>query len=105
MRSDLAGCARPAVFLDQTSVLDLFLSGFRSEFGTETALLALVDYLCLQLDKDNASLLIQLDLSAASDTVIYVVWWISCNQFELKGTALHWFDSFLVSRKQRRQVK
>lgn len=49
------------VFLDKTSALNSFPSGFRLGFGTQTALVALVDYLWLHLDKVGSALLILLD--------------------------------------------
>lgn len=52
-------------FLDYSFAFDPFQSSFRSAYGTEMALVALVYDLCLETDKGNASLLILQNLSAA----------------------------------------
>ena len=56
-------------FLEETSALDPFQSGFRSGHGAEMALVALTDDLRCQLDLGDSALLILLDLSAAFDIV------------------------------------
>ena len=61
--------------LDETDFLDLFQSGFRLGFGTETALVTLYDDLCRERDRGNVTLLILLDLSAAM--VSFWIGWLS----------------------------
>lgn len=46
------------VYLDGTSPLDSFKSGFSPGFGTQIALVALMDGLSFQMDRGNALLLI-----------------------------------------------
>lgn len=48
---------------------DPFWSGFRPEFGTDTALFALMKELHWESDRERASLLIFLDLSVAFNTI------------------------------------
>ena len=55
-------------FLEETSALDPFQSGFRPGHGTETALVALLDDFRRHLDQGGSALLILLDLSAAFNT-------------------------------------
>ncbi|KAF7246131.1 Transmembrane protein 68 [Varanus komodoensis] len=55
--------------LDETDYLDPFQSGFRPEYSSESALVALYDDLCRERDRGSASLLVLLDLSAAFDTI------------------------------------
>lgn len=56
-------------FLDETNHLDLFHSGFRPHYGTETPLVTLKVDLNWEMDKGNATLLILLDLSVTFDTI------------------------------------
>ena len=56
-------------FLEVTSALDPFQSGFRPGHRVETALVALMDDLRRHLDQGGSALLILLDLFAAFDTV------------------------------------
>ena len=56
-------------FLEETSALYPFQSGFRPGHRTETALVALMDDLRRHLDQGGSALLILLDLSAVFDTV------------------------------------
>ena len=58
-------------FLEETSALDPFQSGFRAGHRVETALVALTDDLRRQLDLGSSALLILLDLTAAFDIVDY----------------------------------
>ena len=55
--------------LDETNTLDPFQSGFRPRYGTETAVVALMDDLMREADGGNMSLLVLLDISAAFDTI------------------------------------
>lgn len=55
-------------FLAETDYMDLFQSSFRPSFGREAALVALMDALCLEKDRESAALLILLDLSTAFET-------------------------------------
>lgn len=57
------------VFMDETSALDLFQSGFGLGFRIKTVLDFLADNLTLHLDKGMLVLLIILDLSVAFSTV------------------------------------
>ncbi|KAF7243701.1 Pleckstrin-likey domain-containing family M member 3 [Varanus komodoensis] len=55
--------------LDETDYLDPFQSGFRPGYGTESALVALYNDLCMERNRGSASLLLLLDLSAAFNTI------------------------------------
>ena len=56
-------------FLEETSALDPFQSGFRPGCGVETALVALMNDLRRHLDRGGSEFLMLLDLTAAFDTV------------------------------------
>lgn len=78
-------------FLDETSALDPFQSGFR----TETMLTALVDDFQLQLDQNSYVLNILLDLSAVFDTTNHLVLVSHLALLGIWGRALNWFSSLL----------
>ena len=82
-------------FLEETSALDLFQSGFRPGHGVETALVALMEDLRRHLDQGGSALLILLDLSAAFDTVDHEL--LACRLVTagIQGTVLKWLVSFL----------
>lgn len=54
--------------------LDPFQSGFSPVYGTEIALVTLVDNLCWELDR-SVTLLFLLDLSMAFNTINHVSFW------------------------------
>ena len=87
--------------LEEADYLDPFQSGFRPGFGTETALVALVDDLRRGMDRGSASLLVLLDLSAAFDTIDHGVLLGRLAELGLGGTVLQWFRSFLADRSQK----
>ena len=82
-------------FLDETDYLDPFQSGFSPGYGTETALVALVEDLRRELDRGSVSLLVLLDLSAAFDTINHGILLGSRAGMGLGGTVLQWLHSFL----------
>ena len=77
-------------------------SSYRHHHSTETALLKVQNDILLKMDKQEVTLLILLDLSAAFDTIDHgTMLQIPENDFGITDTALCWLSSFLVSRKQR----
>ena len=87
-------------FLEETSALDPFQSGFRPGHGVETALVALVDDLRRHLDQGGSALLILLDLSASFDTVDLERLACRLATAGIQGMALKWLISFLQDRTQ-----
>lgn len=75
--------------------LDPFQSGFWPGFGTETALVALYDYLCWERDRANVFLLTLLDLSVAFNAINHCILLERLSELSFCGTALQWFQSFL----------
>ena len=73
--------------------------GCKKFHSTETLLIKIVDNLLMACDKNLASVVILLDLSAAFDTVDHKKL-LHLLQFEygIRGVALKWFKSFLIGR-------
>jgi hypothetical protein len=73
--------------------------GCKSNHSTEALLIKIVDQLLIQGDKGYASILLLLDLIAAFDTVDHKkmldILHFDCG---ITGTALRWFESFLIDR-------
>ncbi|KAF7250919.1 Tetraspanin-7 [Varanus komodoensis] len=86
---------------DETDYQDPFQSGFRPGYGTESALVTLYDDLCRGRDRGSASLLVLLDLSAASDAINHGILLDRLSGLGVGGTAWQWFCSYLAGRFQK----
>lgn len=87
--------------LDANDLCNVFQSAYRAGHSTETALLRVVNDLLLAMDQNKVSLLLLLDLSAAFDTVDHQILLSRLqNTFGIQSTALQWFRSYLLDRKQ-----
>ncbi len=87
-----------SAFLTQNNLLDNNQSGFRSGHLTETTLLSVVEALRLARAASKSSLLILLDLSAASDTVNHQILLSTLLGKGISGTSLQWFESCISNR-------
>ena len=80
-------------------------SAYRSCHSTETALVRVQNDILRTLDQGGAAILVLLDLSAAFDTIDHS---ILLSRMEsvlgVKGSALQWFKSYLLGRKQRIKI-
>ena len=73
--------------------------GYMQFHSTETLMLRLVNDVLIGFDSNNATIVLLLDLSAAFDTVdTGKLLDILNKEIGVTGTALKWFQSFLVSR-------
>ena len=80
-------------------------SAYRACHSTETALVRVQNDILRTLDQGGAAILVLLDLSAAFDTIDHS---ILLSRMEsvlgVKGSALQWFKSYLLGRKQRIKI-
>ena len=76
-------------------------SAYRACHSTETALVRVQSDILRTFDQGGAAILVLLDLSAAFDTIDHS---ILLSRMEsvlgVKGSALQWFKSYLLGRKQ-----
>ena len=79
--------------------------GYKKHHSSETLLLEIVDDTLIGFDKNSATVMILLDMSAAFDTVdLHKLLKILEHKIGLRGTVLNWFKSFLLDRKQKVKV-
>ena len=79
--------------------------GYKKGHCTESLLLKITNDLLIASDKNTATVLLLLDLSAAFDTVdIDKLLSILCNEIGIEGNALLWFKSFLTKRTMRVKI-
>ena len=80
-------------------------SAYRACHSTETTLVRVQNDTLRTLDQGGAAILVLLDLSAAFDTIDHS---ILLSRMEsvlgVKGSALQWFKSYLLGRKQRIKI-
>ncbi|CAB3986835.1 Hypothetical predicted protein [Paramuricea clavata] len=75
-------------------------SGFRSEFGTETAVAFIIDSLLLNLDKNLINGMVLVDYKKAFDMVDHCILLDKLGACHLDQSSLDWFKSYLSDRKQ-----
>ena len=80
-------------------IYNTFQSACHPGHSTETALLKVVNYLFLSLNKGNISVLALLDFSSAFDTIDHSIL-VHClhTDFGFTDTVLQWFSSYLTDR-------
>ena len=77
-------------------------SAYRPNHSTETAQLKIKNDILMNMDKQHATLLILLDLSAAFDTVDHQILLNRlCTEFGVSEKVLDWFASYLSNRSQK----
>ena len=87
--------------MDNINLKDTYQSGFKSHHSTETSLLYLTDQLLMTSDTGNVSILINLDLSSAFDTLDHETLLKDLNTYlGVTDTALDWFRSYISDRIQ-----
>ena len=86
-------------YLESNNMFGCFQSAYRQFHSCETAIAKISNDILHNLDCNDASFLILLDLSAAFDTVDHSVLFKRLqDQFHISGTVLKWFISYLSER-------
>ena len=79
-----------------------FQSAYRKNHSTETALLSMRKDILVNMNKQQVTLLVFLDLSTAFNTVDHDILLLHLEyKFEIKDQAFSWFKSYLSNRTQR----
>ena len=98
----LEKCA-PLQFNNHCTVNNLLLdyqSAYREHFSCETALVKLMDDILWNMEAQEITAVVAIDLSAAFDTIDHdVLLDVLNNRFGLDGNTQDWIDSYLRTRK------
>ena len=86
--------------LTDNNILSPSQFGFRAGHSTSHAILYLVDQITRAIDRREMTIGVFLDLSKAFDTVNHTILLHKLQHYGISGTALRWFDSYLLNRKQ-----
>ena len=80
-------------------VYDPFISAYKKQHSTETAILRIQNNAITSLDVSKCTVLGSLDLSAALDTVDHHILLIRMRHlYGIDDTAWYWFESYLDNR-------
>ena len=83
-----------------------YQSAYRKNHSTETALLKVQNDILLSMDRQEVTLLVLIDLSAAFDTIDHAILLETLEKdFGVTGNALKWLISYLSERKQTILIK
>ena len=78
-----------------------YQSAYKAFHSTETALLRVQNDILQSMDRNEVAILIMLDLSAAFDTVdINILLYRLSTRYNISGTVLTWFSTYLNNRSQ-----
>ena len=78
-------------------------SGFRKKHSTETAAVYLVDTILAQMDRQNYTGTVFVDLKKAFDLVNHKCLLSKLDHYGVRGHSLQWFQNYLTTRFQRVQ--
>ena len=95
-------------YIDHLEAMSMFSpqnSAYKKNHSTETLLVKINSDIMNNMDCQNVTLLVLLDLSAAFDTVsMDILSEIFQFRFNIKGTVLSWFKTYLTDREQRVKI-
>lgn len=93
--------SRVVSHVEQAPCYNRFQSAYRRNHSTETALLRMLNDAYCTADNKARTLLIQLDLSAAFDTIDHSTLLRRLeNTFGLSGSVISWVQSYVTGRSQ-----
>ena len=93
-------------YLQENDLLAKFQAAYRCFHSTETALLRVFNDILRAVDNNQEVVLIMLDLSSAFDTIDHTMLVERLHQrYGVCGTALKWFESYLLNRTQTVKIK
>ena len=87
-------------FIKKYDLLYKYQFGFRQGFGTDTALVFLIDKILKALDEGEIVLGVFIDLSKAFDTVNHTILLDKLYKYGSRGMAHVWITNYLYDRKQ-----
>jgi len=91
-------------YLESHKILSKFQSAYRKFYSTETAILKIHNDILNSLDKNECTIAIYLDLSAAFDTLDHVKIIDRLKQIGLGYRSLLWFQNYLRNRQYKVKV-
>ncbi len=93
-------------YLVSNDLFPLCQSSYRKYHSTETALLKVKNDILMNMNNQEVTLLVLLDLSAAFDTVDHSILLKRLQEdFGISGTVLSWFSSYLSGRSQKVKIE
>lgn len=87
-------------YLNTNNILPSNQSGFRKNFSTTTALMAVADEISQARDQNNITVLTLLDMSKAFDSVNFELLLKKLESYGIGGVLNHWFRNYLYHRFQ-----
>ena len=87
-------------FLEQHNHLHPYQFGFRIDYSTNDALMAIVERIQKQLDAGNYTARVFVDLRKAFDTVGHNILLEKLDYYGIRGVAKDWFRFYLANRKR-----
>lgn len=98
---EMAVCKQLKEYLNENNLMENFQSAYRVHHGVETAVLRVHNDILAAIDMKLCVLLILLDLSAAFDTIEYVVLFRRLTEhFGISDATLKWIEDYLSQRSQ-----
>ena len=91
---------RIILYINRHDLLYEYQFGFQKGKSTHMALIALIDKISEALDQGELVINIFLDFSKAFDTIHHGILLKKLKSYDVKDTALKWFDSYLTNRLQ-----
>ena len=92
-------CRQLVSYMELNGLMPGLQSTYRRGHSTETAVLKIISFLLMTVDRGQVTILGFLDLSAAFDTVDHIILINRlCHSFGIQSVALSWIESFISNR-------